>query len=194
LNSVENAGTNTIRLEFEIPTRGLIGYRSEFMTDTHGLGIMASRFVRYGQWRGKIVSRTKGSVVSIETGPATAYALEGLQERTVIFVDPTERIYVGQIIGENSRSMDITCNPTKRKHLTNHRSSTKDIGVKLDVPFKMTLEQAMEWIRDDELIEVTPKTIRIRKATLDSHERKRLVKKQLIMSENANLLQSRPSA
>jgi GTP-binding protein len=129
---------------------------------------MASRFIGYGPWRGNIVSRSRGSVVSIETGPATAYALEGLQERCVIFVDPTERTYAGQIVGENSRNMDITCNPTKRKHLTNHRSSTKDIGVKLDVPRKMTLEQAMEWIRDDELVEITPRTMRIRKAVLDT--------------------------
>ncbi len=177
--SVENAGTNSIRMEFEIPTRGLIGYRTEFLTDTRGLGIMASRFAGYGPWRGNIVSRSKGSVVSIETGTATAYALEGFQERSVIFIEPTDKIYTGQIVGENSRNMDMTCNPTKRKNLTNHRSSTKDIGVKLDVPRKMSLEQAMEWIRDDELVEVTPKSIRIRKTILNIDERKRAGKKQL---------------
>ncbi len=194
LTSVENAGTKTIRVEFEIPTRGLFGYRSEFLTDTRGLGIMASRFIGYGSWRGNIVSRSRGSVVSIETGPATAYALEGLQERCVIFVDPTERTYAGQIVGENSRNMDITCNPTKRKHLTNHRSSTKDIGVKLDVPRKMTLEQAMEWIRDDELVEITPRTMRIRKAILDTNERRRGAKKQIVLDERSIALQSRRSA
>jgi len=194
LTSVENSGTNTVRIEFGIPTRGLIGYRSEFLTDTRGLGIMASRFVGYGPWHGDIVSRSRGSVVSIETGPATAYALEGLQERTVIFIDPAEKIYTGQIVGENSRNMDITCNPTKRKNLTNHRSSTKDIGVKLDVPRKMTLEQAMEWIRDDELVEVTPKSIRIRKTVLDIHERKRVEKRQLAIDISSKALQSRPSA
>jgi len=194
LTSVDNAGTKTIRIEFEIPTRGLIGYRSEFLTDTRGLGIMSSRFVGYGPWCGDIVPGSKGSVVSIETGTATAYALEGLQERAVIFVEPTEKIYTGQIVGENSRSMDITCNPTKRKHLTNHRSSTKDIGVKLDVPRKMTLEQAMGWIRDDELVEVTPKSIRIRKTILDIDERKHAEKKQLVLNESSNALQSRPSA
>ncbi len=193
LTTVENAGTNTIRIEFEIPTRGLIGYRSEFLTDTRGLGIMASRFVRYGKWRGDILSGTKGSVVSIETGPATAYALEGLQERAVMFIDPTEKVYVGQIVGENSRNMDFTCNPTKRKNLTNHRQSTKDIGVKLDVPRKMTLEQAMEWIRDDELVEVTPKSIRVRKTILDFNDRKRAMKKQLALSESVNSSHSRPS-
>ena len=194
LTSVENTSTNTIRIEFEIPTRGLIGYRSEFLTDTRGLGIMASRFNGYGPWCGDIVSRSRGSVVSIETGTATAYALEGLQERSVVFVDPTERVYTGQIVGENARNMDMTCNPTKRKQLTNHRSSTKDIGVKLDVPRKMTLEQAMEWIRDDELVEVTPQSIRLRKTVLDIDERKRAGKKQLALDENSNALQLRPSA
>jgi len=194
LISVENAGTNTIRIEFEIPTRGLIGYRSEFLTDTRGLGIMTSRFVGYGPWRGDIVLRSKGSVISIDTGLATAYALEGLQERSVIFIEPTEKIYTGQIVGENSRDMDMTCNPTKRKNLTNHRSSTKDIGVKLDVPRKMTLEQAMEWVRDDELVEVTPKSIRIRKTILDINERKRVKKKQLALDESSNAYQSRVSA
>ncbi|RKX20518.1 MAG: translational GTPase TypA [Candidatus Zixiibacteriota bacterium] len=194
LTTVENAGTNTIRIEFVIPTRGLIGYRSEFLTDTRGLGIMASRFTGYGAWCGDIVSRSKGSVISIETGSATAYSLEGFQERSVIFIEPAEKIYNGQIVGENSRNKDMTCNPTKRKNLTNHRSSTKDIGVKLDVPRKMTLEQAMEWIRDDELVEVTPKSIRLRKTILDIDKRKRAEKKLLVMDERSNTLQHRPSA
>ena len=181
-------------MEFEIPTRGLIGYRSEFLTDTRGLGIMASRFVGYRPWYGDIMSSTKGSIVSIDTGSATAYAIEGLQERSVIFVEPMEKVYAGQIVGENSRPMDMTCNPTKRKHLTNHRSSTKDIGVKLDVPRKMTLEQAMEWIRDDELVEVTPKSIRVRKAILDFDERRKAEKKQFLLDENSNPMQSRLSA
>ena len=194
LTSVENAGTNTVRIEFEIPTRGLIGYRSEFLTDTRGLGMMASRFVGYGYWRGDIVSRSKGSVVSIETGIATAYAIEGLQERSVILVEPTEKVYTGQIVGENSRNMDMTCNPTKRKQLTNHRASNKDMGVKLDVPRKMTLEQAMEWIRDDELVEVTPKSIRVRKSILDYDNRRRAEKRQLILDEGSKTLSSRLSA
>ncbi len=193
LTSVENAGTNVIRIEFNIPTRGLIGYRSEFLTDTRGLGIMASRFNGYGAWRGEIVARTKGSVISIETGPATAYSLEGLQERSVSFIEPTERIYTGQIVGENARNMDMTCNPTKKKQLTNHRASNKDMGVKLDVPRKMTLEQAMEWIRDDELVEVTPKAIRIRKTILDIDDRKRAEKKLMALDESA-ASQVRPSA
>jgi GTP-binding protein len=178
LRHVENAGTNVIRMEFDISTRGLIGYRSEFLTDTRGLGIMASRFVGYGAWRGPITSRSRGSVVSMETGPATAYAIEGIQERATIFVEPQEKVYVGQIIGENSRPDDLPCNPTKRKNLTNHRSSTKDIGVVLDVPRRMTLEQALEWIDGDELVEVTPKAIRVRKAVLDAEKRKRIEKAQ----------------
>ena len=176
---VENAGTNSIRIEFEIPTRGLFGYRSEFLTDTRGLGVMASRFTGYGAWRGEIAARNKGSVVSMETGPVTAYALEGLQERVTIFVEPAVRVYTGQIIGENTRPDDMPCNPTKRKKLTNHRASNKDIGVVLNVPRKMSLEQSMAWIREDELVEVTPKSIRIRKGILDPEEYKRFVNSQL---------------
>ncbi len=194
LISVENAGTNTIRLEFEIPTRGLIGYRSEFLTDTRGLGIMASRLLDYSVWRGEIESRSKGSLVSLETGVTTAYALESLQERSVIFIEPQDKVYAGQIVGENSRNMDMTCNPTKRKNLTNHRSSTKEIGVKLDVARKLTLEQAMEWIRDDELVEVTPKSVRIRKAILDPDERKRAERKPAGVDEKSAAVQSRLSA
>lgn len=194
LITVENAGTKTIRIAFKIPTRGLIGYRPDFLTDTRGLGIMTSRFIGYEPWRGDIPQGSKGSVVSTDTGVATAYAIEGLQERSVIFIEPTEKIYIGQIIGENSRNMDMPCNPTKRKNLTNHRSSTKDIGVKLDVPRKMTLEQAMGWIRDDELVEVTPKAIRVRKAILDFDERKRAEKKQFILNESSSTIHPRLSA
>lgn len=183
LKTIENAGTNVIRMEFEIPTRGLIGYRSEFLTDTRGLGIMASRATGYTEWKGEVVSRNRGSVISIETGPATSYAIESLQERAVIFVEPTERVYSGQIVGENSRSGDLPCNPAKKKNLTNHRSSTKDIGVVLNAPRKMTLEQAMEWIAEDELVEVTPKAIRMRKAILDHDKRRRAEKQQAITQQ-----------
>lgn len=193
LRTVENAGTNVIRIEFEIPTRGLIGYRTEFLTDTRGLGIMASRFVGYGAWRGEIIARTRGSVVSMDTGPATAYAIEGLQERAVIFVDPTDRVYSGQIVGENSRPDDLPCNPTKRKNLTNHRSSTKDIAVTLAVPRKMSLEQAMEWIGPDELVEVTPKNIRLRKAILDSDKRRRAQKVQSELMSGLNSIPAPPA-
>jgi GTP-binding protein len=194
LRTVENSGSNVVRVEFEIPTRGLIGYRSEFLTDTRGLGIMASRFVGYGSWRGEIASRNRGSIVSIATGPATAYSIEGLQERAVIFVEPAERVYTGQIVGENSRPDDMACNPTKRKNLTNHRSSTKDIGVTLDVPRRMSLEQAMEWIATDELVEVTPKAIRMRKAILDALQRKRAQKAQPIIVRGLGAASTPPPA
>lgn len=180
LRAVENAGTSVVRMEFEISTRGLIGYRSEFLTDTRGLGIMASRFIGYGPWRGELGSRNRGSVVSLDTGAATAYAIEGLQERVVIFVEPMEKVYAGQVVGENSRPDELLCNPTKRKNLTNHRSSTKEVTTTLEVARRMSLEQAIEWIGPDELVEITPKSIRIRKSILDSEQRKRLQKAQAI--------------
>ncbi len=185
LRNIESTSSNFVRLEFGIPTRGIIGYRSEFLTDTRGLGIMASRFIGYGPWRGEINARSRGSVVSMGTGPVTAYSLESMQERTVVFVEPAERVYAGQIVGENSRSGDLPCNPTKKKHLTNHRASTKDIATKLDVPRKLSLEQAMEWIGDDELVEVTPKAIRVRKAILDPDKRKRAAKASASLSLSA---------
>jgi GTP-binding protein len=181
LQHVENPGAGLVRLEFEIPTRGLIGYRSEFLTDTRGLGIMASRFKGYGPWRGDLPGRNRGSLVSMETGMATAYQLENLQERALLFVEPMIEIYQGQIVGENSRTEDMPCNPTKKKHLTGHRSATKDIAVSLKAARRMTLDEALEWITDDELVEVTPKSIRVRKAILSSEERKRSVKRQLAM-------------
>jgi GTP-binding protein len=173
LKSVENPGTGTLRLEFEIPTRGLIGYRGEFLTDTRGLGIMSSRFVGYVPWRGEIASRSRGSLVSMETGQATAYQIESLQARAVLFVEPMQRIYGGQVVGENSRPEDLPCNPTKKKALTNHRASTKDQTTVLNVARKLSLDQALEWIDTDELVEVTPKSIRMRKAILDGEQRKK---------------------
>jgi GTP-binding protein len=181
MKHLENPGTGMLRMEFEVPTRGLIGYRSEFLTDTRGLGILASRFTGYGPWRGDIPSRTRGSLISLETGPATAYQLEGLQERAVMFVEPNERVYAGQIVGENSRPEDLTCNPTKMKAKTNHRSSTKDQGVVLDVPRRMTLDEALEWIAGDELVEVTPKSVRIRKAVLCAQQRKKDRRRELVL-------------
>jgi GTP-binding protein len=182
LKHMHNSGTGLIRLEFGIPTRGLIGYRSDFLTDTRGLGIMASRFVGYGPWKGEIVSRNRGSLVSMETGAATAYQLESLQQRAVLFVEPMERVYTGQVVGENSRPDDLPCNPTKKKHITNHRSSTKEVDTGLKAVRRLTLETALEWIDDDELVEVTPKSIRVRKAILDAEERKRAEKRQMAMA------------
>ncbi len=180
--SMENPGTGILRLEFEIPTRGLIGYRSDFLTDTRGLGIMSSRFTGYSAWRGEVDSRTRGSMVALETGAATSYQLENLQQRCTLFVEPMDPIYAGQIVGENSRQDDLPCNPTKRKALTNHRASGKDHNSSLDVPRKMTLDQALEWIADGELVEVTPGAIRVRKAILDLEMRKRAAKQGMAMA------------
>jgi GTP-binding protein len=177
LLSMENTRTGLIRLVFQIPTRGLIGYRGEFLTDTRGLGIMNTIFTGYGEWAGEISPRNRGSMVSLDTGEATSYQLENLQERGTLFIEPGDPVYEGMIVGENSRPGDLPCNPTKKKQATNHRSATKDMTIKLDVPRKMSLEKAMEWIADEELVEVTPKSIRIRKAILDSQERKKASKK-----------------
>jgi len=177
-----NHGTGVCRIEFEIPTRGLIGFRSDFLTDTRGLGIMASRFIGYGAWRGEIGARSRGSLVSMEQGPATSYQIESLQERAVLFIQPMEMVYAGQVVGENSRPEDMPCNPTKKKHITNHRSSTRDVAVQLKAHRQLTLDAALEWVADDELVEVTPNNIRVRKAILDAEARKRARKLQLAMA------------
>jgi len=168
-----NLNTGLLRLEFRVPTRGLIGYRGEFLTDTRGLGIMSSCFNGYGPWCGEFNSRNRGSMISLETGEATGYQLENLQQRGTLFLKPMDRVYEGMIVGEHARPGDMICNPTKKKQTTNHRASTKDLGIKLDVPRIMTLEKALEWIEKDELVEVTPKSIRIRKAMLNDGERKK---------------------
>jgi GTP-binding protein len=173
LLGMENGGTGTMRLIFRIPTRGLIGYRGEFLTDTRGLGILASRFVGYGPWAGDVVSRSRGSMFSMDSGIATSYSLENLQERGTLFITPGEKIYCGMVVGESARPKDLPCNPAKRKQQTNHRSATKEATVVLDVPRQMTVESSLEWIEDDELVEVTPKSVRIRKGILDPNERKK---------------------
>ncbi|MDR3332267.1 MAG: translational GTPase TypA [Synergistaceae bacterium] len=173
LQSMENSGTGTLRIKFRIPTRGLIGYRGEFLTDTRGLGILASRFIGYGPWAGDVVSRSRGSMVSMDAGVATSYSLENLQERGSLFLNPGDRVYCGMIIGESARPKDLPCNPAKRKQQTNHRSATKDATIVLDVPRQITVESSIEWIEDDELVEITPKSVRIRKNILDPNVRKR---------------------
>ncbi len=173
MTGLQNLQTGLVRLDFQIPTRGLIGYRNEFLTDTKGLGIMSSSFNGYGPWAGEIRFRERGSMISIETGVATAYQLENLQQRGVLFISPMSRVYEGMVIGEHSRPKDMTCNPTKKKQATNHRASTKEQGIKLDVPIEMTLEKALEWIAMDELVEITPRSIRIRKSVLNESERKK---------------------
>lgn len=164
--NMTQTSTGTLRIEFEIPTRGLIGYRSEFLTDTRGRGIMSARLLGYGPWRGDIVSRSRGSMVSLESGDATAHQLENLQERGSLFISPMDRVYQGMIVGERARAGDLACNPTKKKNLTNHRQANKDISVALDVPRALSLEAALAWIVEDELVEVTPAALRLRKLVL----------------------------
>jgi GTP-binding protein len=173
VKNIENQARGLLRIEFEIPTRGLIGYRGEFLTDTRGLGIMSSCFIGYSPWAGEISSRGRGALVSMDTGEATAYQLENLQERGALFIAPLEQVYNGMIIGENSRMGDMPCNPTKKKQQTNHRAATKEQTSKLDVPRRMPLEKAMEWIESDELVEITPQSVRLRKAILDENERRK---------------------
>jgi GTP-binding protein len=176
LVAMHATGTGLVRLEFSISTRGLIGYRSDFLTETRGLGVMSSRFTGYGPWRGDLPGRERGSLVSQATGEAASYSLENLQQRATLFVSPMDRVYEGMIVGENSRADDMLCNPTKRKQLGNYRSSTKEIDAGLKVPRPLTLESALEWIADDELVEVTPKTVRVRKAILSGEQRKKAEK------------------
>jgi len=173
LLNIENNGANVIRLEFRISTRGLMGYRSEFLTDTRGLGVMASRFTGYGRWCGDLTTRNRGSMVSMDTGSATSHSLRNLQKRGVLFVSPLDPVCEGMIVGENARPGDLPCNPTKRKALTNHRAAGKDHATGLDVPRLLTLDAALEWIAPDELVEITPKSIRVRKAILEEEARKR---------------------
>lgn len=173
LGNMENSGTGVLRLDFHIPTRGLIGYRGEFLTDTRGLGILSSRFIGYGEWVGEINTRSRGSLVSVDTGPATSYALENLQERGQLFIKPGDKIYNGMVVGESARNKDIPCNPCKRKQQTNYRASTKEMTVVLDVPRTLNVDTAIEWIANDELVEVTPLTVRVRKMILDADQRKK---------------------
>ena len=161
-----------IRIEFEVPSRGLLGFRGQFLTDTRGTGIATFSFHGYQPYKGDISMRTKGALVSMENGPATNYALNMIQERGVLFIKPGDDIYEGMIIGENSRDDNMDVNPCRLKKLTNMRASGSDDLVKIEPPRKMELETCMEWIMPDELIEVTPQTIRLRKKVLKSSLRK----------------------
>ena len=161
-----------VRLEFIIPARGLIGYRSDFLTDTKGTGILHHNFHGYEPYKGDIPIRTRGALVSMENGIASAYAMYKLQERTEFFVEPGAKVYEGMVVGENSRSNDMFVNVTKTKQLTNMRASGADEAIRLEPPKIMTLEQAIEWISDDEYVEVTPENIRVRKKYLTELDRK----------------------
>jgi GTP-binding protein len=171
ISKMVNHGSGRVRLEFRIPTRGLIGFRSQFLTDTKGTGIMNHLFAGWEPWHGAIPARTTGALVADRQGVATAYAIYNLQERGEIFVEPGTAVYEGMIIGENSRPNDMDVNVTKEKKQTNMRASTADEAIRLIPPRQLSLEQAIEFINDDELVEVTPKTIRLRKRILASNMR-----------------------
>jgi GTP-binding protein len=173
MEQMTNHGTGWVRMEFLVPARGLIGFRTEFLTDTRGTGIAHHVFEGYEPWAGEIRSRASGSLVADRSGAATAYAMTNLQERGTMFIEPTTEVYEGMIVGENSREDDMDVNITKEKKQTNVRSSTSDNFEKLIPPKKLSLEQCLEFCREDECVEVTPDAARIRKVVLDAGERSR---------------------
>jgi GTP-binding protein len=173
LKNLVNHGNGWVHLLFEIPARGLFGYRNEFLTDTKGTGILNQTFLNYQPYRGEIPSRNRGVLISMEEGEAVAYTMDNIQERGTLFVSPGDRLYPGMIVGENSRTGDLVVNLCKKKHLTNIRSSNAEEAIVLTPPRRLTLEQAIQFIADDELVEVTPSAIRLRKKLLSEHDRKR---------------------
>ena len=173
MTEMKNPGQGMVRLTYRIPARGLFGYRSEFLTDTRGTGIMHHRFLEYGAWSGALDGRTRGVLVSMENGTIIAFALGNLGERATLFVEPGHAVYEGMVVGENSRPGDMDVNPTKEKKLSNMRSKSADDAIVLEPPRIHTLESALEYIEEDELIEVTPQSIRLRKKVLNTIDRKR---------------------
>ena len=171
---MKNPGQGLVRLLYRIPARGLFGYRSEFLTDTRGNGLMHHRFLEYGPWAGPLAGRARGTLVSMEAGTIVAFALANLAERATLFVEPGDAVYEGMLVGENSRPGDMDVNPTKEKKLTNMRSKSTDENIQLEPPRELTLESALEYIEEDELIEVTPTAIRLRKRFLSANDRKKL--------------------
>ena len=171
MEGMTNHGTGWVRMEFVVPARGLIGFRTDFLTETRGTGIAHHISEGYFPWSGEIRSRASGSLVADRSGAATAYAMTSLQERGVLFVDPATEVYEGMIVGENSRADDMDVNITKEKQQTNIRSATSDNFEKLIPPKKLSLEQCLEFCREDECVEITPETVRIRKVVLDQNER-----------------------
>ena len=187
MTEMKNNGGGRVRMTFEIPARGLIGYRTEFLTDTKGTGILTHLFDGYRPWAGTITHRASGGIVADRPGKVTSYTIVNLQERGQLFVGPGDEVYNGMVVGENSRDEDMEANITKEKKLSNMRSSGADNFEKLNPPRRMSLEEAIEFIREDELIEITPTSTRIRKRYLDPHERKRSVaaRKALIAGDAA---------
>jgi GTP-binding protein len=178
------SGGNT-RLEFTVPARGLIGFRGEFMTQTKGTGVLHHNFHGYEPYKGEMAHRTRGAMVAMEPGTATAYAMWKLAERAVFFVEPGTKVYEGMVVGENAREKDMLVNVTRAKQLTNFRASGSDEAIRLEPARVLTLEQAIEWIGDEEFVEITPESIRVRKRYLDPNERTRMAKKKTEAVEDA---------
>jgi GTP-binding protein len=183
LLDMKNPGQGMVRMRFKIPARGLLGYRSEFLTDTRGTGIMHHRFFEYDAWAGPISGRSRGVLVADRQGVAVGYALFNLQERSTLFVQPGDAVYEGMVIGEHVRPGDLDVNATKEKKLTNMRTTAADEMILLEPPRQITLELALEYIEDDELIEVTPSSIRLRKRELGATERRKLARNARAMEE-----------
>ncbi|MEN3971887.1 translational GTPase TypA [Sphingomicrobium sp. XHP0235] len=177
MTDMRPSGGGKTRLTFSAPSRGLIGYHGEFLSDTRGTGIMNRIFEKYGPHKGKIQGRQNGVMISMDQGEAVAYALNALEDRGILFINPGDKLYQGMVIGENAKPQDLEVNAQKSKQLTNFRSTGKDEGIRLTPPKRMTLEQSIAYIQDDELVEVTPDVVRIRKRHLDPHERKKAAKK-----------------
>jgi GTP-binding protein len=171
MTKMVNHGTGRVRLEFETPSRGLIGFRNEFLTETKGTGLLNTMFLRWGDWQGVLRGRATGSLVADRTGETTTYALFNLQERGTLFIRPGTKVYEGMIIGENARPVDLDVNAIKEKKLTNMRAASADEAMRLVPPKELSLEQAIEFIGEDELVEVTPQNIRLRKRVLRANER-----------------------
>jgi GTP-binding protein len=175
MQNMERKG-DRIHLEFRIPSRGIIGMRTNMLTGTAGEAVMNHRFIEYQPYKGPIDNRNNGSLIALETGTAFAYSISKLQDRGSFFIEPMQEVYEGQVIGESTRGDDLTINVTKPKKLTNMRASGTDDKLRLITPIKFSLEEALEYIKDDELVEVTPLSIRMRKISLKEHERKRSAK------------------
>jgi GTP-binding protein len=173
MKNMVNHGTGWVRMEFMVPSRGLIGFRTEFLTTTRGTGIANAISAGYEPWFGEIVTRTNGSLISDRAGAVTPFALIGLQERGTFFVEPTDEVYAGQVVGENARADDMEVNITKEKKLTNMRAASSDEFQALTPPKKLSLEECLEFAREDECVEVTPEATRIRKLELDPNLRAR---------------------
>jgi GTP-binding protein len=166
-----NHGTGWVRMEYLVPARGLIGFRTEFLTETRGTGLLHHVFDRWAPWAGELRTRPTGALVADRRGQAAQFALMSLQERGTLFIGPGEEVYEGMIVGENARSEDLDVNATKEKHLTNMRSSTADVLVRLVPHRQLSLDQALEFLREDECVEVTPDRVRLRKVALDKASR-----------------------